>query len=93
MHSNEIRDYIERAPAKWQYTGGRMVNTTHVRLKWLSDLARGTINEKINRRAGVEDKFLAWKFPVDSACRRNHRNNLRKRGLKFLGTGSVYQRA
>ena len=82
MNPNEIRDYIERAPKRWTFSGGRMVNHTHVRLKWLADLARGPIDERINRRAGMSDEWMPWKDPTNSAIRRNHRNALRKRGIR-----------
>lgn len=82
MNQNEIRDYIERGPKKWRFSGGQMVNTTHVRLKWLCEIAHGTLDGKINRRAGIVDLYMPWKYPVGSAIRRHHRNQLRKRGLK-----------
>lgn len=82
MNQNEIRDYIERAPKKWRFDGGRMINSTHARLKWLCSIAQGTLDEKINRRAGIDDSYKPWKYPVGSSIRRNYRNQLRKRGLK-----------
>lgn len=85
LHQNEIRDYIQRAPKKWIFRGHQMVNTSHVRLKWLAEIAQGTLNERINRRAGCEDKWIPWKNPVHSSCRRHHRNELRKKGLRYLG--------
>lgn len=84
MQTNEIRDYIERAPKRWSFSGARMVNHTHARFKWLTDVARGTLNERINRRAGITDPWLPWKNPVQSSIRRNWRNELRKRGLIAL---------
>lgn len=85
IHSNEIRDYLLRAPKRLQFRDGRIVNTTHVRLKWLADIARGDLDTRINRRAGIEDTWKIWGNPVYSACRRHHRNQLRKRGSKYLG--------
>lgn len=82
LHPNEIRDYITRAPKAWFFRDGRMVNTSHVRLKWLADIAQGTLHEKINRRAGICLSHEPWKYPVGSSIRRNGRNKLRKRGLK-----------
>lgn len=84
MNPNEIRDYIERAPKKWSFDGNRMANTTHARLVWLSSIAQGTLDQKINRRAGVDDTFKPWKYPVGSAIRRHHRNALRQRGQRCL---------
>lgn len=83
MHQNEIRDYLQRAPKKWFYDGLSMVNTTHVRLKWLSEIARGTLNERINRRAGIVEAWKPFTYPVGSACRRHHRNEMRKRGVRI----------
>lgn len=84
MNPNEIRDYIERAPKKWCFDGSRMVNTTHARLAWLSSIAQGTLDQKINRRAGIDDTFKPWKYPVGSAIRRQHRNQLRRHGQRCL---------
>ena len=84
MQINEIRDYIERAPKRWSFCGTRMVNHTHARYKWLDDLARGTLHERINRRAGIIDTWFPWKNPIQSSVRRNSRNELRKRGLTAL---------
>jgi hypothetical protein len=85
LHPNEIRDYLTRAPKRWAYNGFGMVNNTFVRLKWLTGIACGTLHEKINRRAGIVFEYKPWKYPVGSSIRRNHRNNLRKRGLKYFG--------
>ena len=73
LDQNEIRDYINRAPKRLRFDGGRMVNTTHVRLKWLAQIAIGTLNERINRRAGQADQWTPWKNPVGSAIRRHGR--------------------
>lgn len=51
IDTNEIRDYLNRAPRKWEYRDGRMLNNTHARLKWLSEIAIGSIDQRINRRA------------------------------------------
>ncbi len=84
LHPNEIRDYINRAPKRWEFRGHQMVNNTFPRLVWLSTLARGTLNERINRRAGITDSFVPWKFPIGSAIRRHRRNILRKMGTPSL---------
>lgn len=73
MNTNEIRDYVERAPKRWRFEGGRMVNHTHVRYKWLAELALGTIDSKINRRAGIVDKWEPFKNPTWKAIRRHNR--------------------
>lgn len=84
LHANEIRDYVERAPKRLHFDGNRMVNNTDARLTWLASLTRGTINERINRRAGITEIWIPWKYPVGSAVRRNYRNNLRKLGTPSL---------
>lgn len=80
LHPNEIRDFLARAPKRRSSNGQGFLNNTHGRFKWLCDIARGTINEKINRRAGVADPCQPWVNPVWSAIRRhsrkNHRQNL-----------------
>jgi len=73
IDQNEIRDYVRRAPKRMFFDGMRMVNTMHVRLKWLSSIAMGTLDERINRRAGMPDKWDPWKNPVGSSIRRHAR--------------------
>lgn len=80
VHPNEIRDYLQRAPRRLSFDGTRMVNHTHVRLKWLADIARGPIDERINRRAGIEPQWRPFCNPVWSSIRRHARNERRKRG-------------
>ena len=75
MHTNEIRDYIERAPRKWVIRDGQLVNHTHVRLKWLSESAS---DQRINRRAGVPDQWRPWCDPTFKAMVRNQRKRLRR---------------
>lgn len=83
MHTNEIRDYIQRAPKRWQYQhDGSMVNNTGARLKWLCTLCQGTLNERINRRAGIVEAWIPWKNPVHSSVRRNQRK-ANKKGFRF----------
>lgn len=84
LQTNEIRDYLERAPKRWHFSGSNMVNNTGPRLTWLASLSHGTVHERINRRAGVTDPWIPWKYPVGSAIRRNYRNKLRKLGTRSL---------
>lgn len=84
LHQNEIRDYLNRAPKKWEFRGGEMVNNTYPRLTWLASIASGTLNERINRRAGIVDQYIPWKYPTGSAIRRHKRNELRKKGTRTL---------
>lgn len=77
MHTNEIRDYLQRAPRKWSYDGRRLINNTRPRLLWLADIARGTLDERINRRAGFASPWLPWKHPTHSSIQRHHRRNQR----------------
>jgi hypothetical protein len=77
IDTNEIRDYLKRAPKKrWTFDGRRMVNTTHVRLKWLSSIAIGTIDARINRRAGITDHWRPFHNPVWKSIERNRRRML-----------------
>lgn len=78
---NEIRDYIERAPKRFSFNGTRMLNHSHTRLRWLSELAYGTIDDKINRRAGITPAWRPFWNPIQSAIRRNKRRQLQKSGF------------
>ena len=82
VHQNEIRDYIERAPKRWRFDGTGLINTTHVRLVWLASIARGTLDERINRRAGLVEIWNPWTFPIGSAVRRHQRRQRKKLGLR-----------
>lgn len=73
MHTNEIRDYLQRAPKKWHFNGARMVNNTRARLTWLASIAAGTLDERINRRAGIEDVWKPWHNPTWKAIARHGR--------------------
>ena len=82
---NEIRDYIQRAPARCVFNGRQIVWNTHSRLQWLASLARGSIDDRINRRAGIVDNYQPWKMsPEHKACRRHRINEFRKRGIRLL---------
>lgn len=80
IDTNEIRDFINRAPKKWEFRGQYMVNNTYARLKWLSEIAYGTIHAKINRRAGVQDTYRPFHNVTYHAIRRHNRNERRKLG-------------
>jgi len=82
LDTNEIRDYLRRAPKRWSFDGGRMINTTHVRLKWLADIARGPIDERINRRAGLESPWRPFHNPALKSITRNRRRRLVKQGKR-----------
>lgn len=85
IDTNEIRDFIALAPKRLSFNGSHMVDATPVREQWLNTIASGSLHEKINRRAGIVFSYSPWKTPIRGAIMRNHRNNLRKRGLKYLG--------
>lgn len=82
---NEIRDYINRAPRKWEFRGQMMINNTHARLKWLSEIAYGTIDTKINRRAGIKDNYRPFHNRTYHAIHRHNRNEMRKLGKIWYG--------
>lgn len=79
LHENEIRDYLARAPKRWHFNGACMVNNTRARYKWLESLCQGTLNERINRRAGLVEQRFPWGNPVHSAVRRHRRKVLKQK--------------
>ena len=82
LDHNEIRDYINRAPRRVRFDGKQIIWNTAARLKWLADIARGSIDDRINRRAGVVDAHGPWKpCPVYKAKQRNRVNEFRKCGV------------
>lgn len=84
MQVNEIRDYIERAPKRKYFNGSTIVWNTHARLKWLADLARGSIDDRINRRNGIVDKWEPWKPSVVlKSIQRHHRRKSIIRGIRI----------
>ena len=78
LDQNEIRDYLSRAPRRFHFDGMRMVNNTGARFAWLASIASGTLDQRINRRAGIEDVFLPFKYPVHSSQKRHHRRQMVK---------------
>jgi len=83
---NEIRDFLVRAPRRqWFFNGRRMHNYAHCRKLWLEDIARGTIDERINRRSGLKVfasiQYAPWRGPY-SAIKRNKRRQLQRSGLR-----------
>lgn len=90
LHQNEIRDYLARAPRRFHFDGMRMVNNTSARFSWLASIASGTLDQRINRRAGIADVFQPFKYPVHSSQKRHHRRQM----IKLFGRGKngvVYQ--
>ena len=79
QEKNEIRDYLARAPRRFHFDGRRMVNNTGARFTWLATLASGTIDQRINRRAGIDDTYQPFKYPVYSSQKRHHRRQMIKR--------------
>ena len=60
--SNEIRDFQKRAPKRFIRTGRSYFNAAAVRYRWLAEISRGTIDERIQRRAGIpidHDRYTA----------------------------------
>ena len=90
LYQNEIRDYLARAPRRFHFNGMRMVNNTAARFAWLASIASGTLDKRINRRAGIADVFKPFKYPICSSQKRHHRRQL----IKLYGRGKngvVYQ--
>jgi hypothetical protein len=78
---NEITDFIARAPKKWRFNGIEMLNFSKMRRKWLQELYRGTIDEKINRRGGVclfvPPPYARWRG-VRASIMRHYRQEFKK---------------
>ena len=83
LNPNEIRDYLARASSRFHFDGMRMVNNTGARFKWLASIATGTIDQRINRRAGITDDSKPFKYPVYSSQKRHHRRQM----IKLYGRG------
>lgn len=84
LDPNEIRDFLNRAPKRMRFDGKKIVFSTHARLNWLADIARGTINERISRRAGIQDVWRPFYEPISKARARH-----RRRQMKIAGTPSL----
>lgn len=80
MNTNEIRDYVERAPRRRHMIGQRLVNNTRARFLWLADLAKGTLDERINRRAGVLDTFRPWAGDLVARAQARHARKIARKG-------------
>lgn len=85
QETNEIRDFLSLAPKRLTFNGHGMIDATLVREKWLNTIYQGSLHDKINRRAGIFFTWTPWKTPIRGAIMRNHRNKLRKQGLKYFG--------
>lgn len=83
LEQNEIRDYLSRAPRRFHFDGMRMVNNTAARLSWLASIASGTLDQRINRRAGINDVYRPFKYPAYSSQKRHHRRQM----VKLYGRG------
>jgi hypothetical protein len=82
LDANEIRDYIQRAPQRKRFDGQRIVWNTATRYKWLADISRGSIDERINRRAGIVFEYVPWKpDPVYKAVQRHRFREWQKSGV------------
>ena len=83
MHSNEIRDFIERAPAPRVFDGYRLLDMSPVRQLWLSEIFSGDIHSRINRRAGlmVHARPFYKQNPVFASVRRHARHLRRIEGI------------
>ena len=85
LATNEIRDCIQRAPARCVFDGRQIVWNTHARLVWLASMAHGSIDDRINRRAGLIYEFKPWMMSAEYKATRRHRiNEFRKRGIKLV---------
>lgn len=85
IHPNEIRDFVNRAPRPFVFEGQRILDMSRVRGTWLSEMASGSIDDRINRRAGFKKggKPFYKTNPIWASVRRNHRNEMRKIGIRI----------
>lgn len=86
LHQNEIRDFLQRAPRRnWCFVGDHLVNYEGCRRLWFASILRGTIDERINRRAGLKVfaavPYAPWRGAY-SAIKRNKRRELQRCGLR-----------
>lgn len=83
---NEIRDFLQRAPRRnWCFVGDHLINYEGCRSLWFASLLQGTIDERINRRAGLKVfaavPYAPWRGPY-SAIKRHKRRQLQRCGLR-----------
>ena len=82
MLTNEIRDFLARAPRRWKFNGCAMENYDNVRKTWLDEIRQGTIDERINRRAGYavhKAPFYApWRGSAEAALYRKKRKEFKR---------------
>jgi hypothetical protein len=83
--SNELRLFALYAPPRLVFSGSSMMDCSAARRILLRNLSRGSIDERINRRSGQVAKWEPFKASINKAMRRNWVNQLRKRGLAYLG--------
>lgn len=86
LHQNEIRDFLQRAPrGNWRFAGHHLINYEGCRSLWFASILRGTIDDRINRRAGLKVfaavQYAPWRGPY-SAIKRNKRRELQRCGLR-----------
>ncbi|ADV02168.1 MULTISPECIES: hypothetical protein [Comamonadaceae] len=75
---NEIRAFVNRAPKTWMFRDGELLNFTPARHAWLNKMASGSLDQRINRRAGICTQTPIWKYPTMSAIQRNQRRRIRR---------------
>ncbi len=78
LQINEITDFLNRAPKKLVYNGYGIQNNSAIRFRWLSEICAGSINQRINRRAGIKDDYIPWKSPTFASVSRHSRKLLKQ---------------
>jgi len=71
IHVNEIRDFLNRAPKRKLGNGPRFFNPAVVRYRWMAEISSGSIDVRIQRRAGLEDRHADYYKPIRKAIARN----------------------
>lgn len=74
LNVNEIRDFLARAPKRFYRSGAYCRNPAAVRYRWLAEISEGSIDHRIERRAGVRSNPDYVK-PIQKSIRRNARKN------------------
>lgn len=81
-----IQQFIKKAPSKrLSFNGCQIISHDLVRQQMFNQLLTGSIDQRINRRAGLKTQFNPWKSsPVSKSRYRHRKNELRKRGIRLV---------
>lgn len=74
LNDNEIRDFLARAPKRFYRSGVYCHNPAVARYRWLAEISEGSIDHRIQRRAGVQPD-PDYVTSIQKSIRRNARKN------------------